>query len=114
VTSCVNCAIAHCKSCDINQCYKCFNNFYGTLSASNIIVSCTPTCPDYYYTDSSTGLCVKCIDLCMTCTSSNNCQKCVTPYFLYTNNCLNSCPEQTYSITNVTGGFKCQDCGALC
>lgn len=53
-TSCVPCAIANCKTCDNTQCYKCLQNFFGTLSNSNATITCTTTCPDYYFPDALT------------------------------------------------------------
>ncbi len=84
-TSCIPCQISNCRTCDATQCYRCQPNYYGTLSNTNATVSCTLTCPDYFYPDNATQTCVKCKDLCMTCTSTTNCQKCVTPYFLHLN-----------------------------
>ncbi len=97
VTSCVTCALTNCKTCDSTQCYKCSTNYYSyTAPSSDIITSCISTCPSNYFAQESTSSCEKCVDLCMTCTSVTNCQKCVIPYFLYNDQCLPSCPEQTY------------------
>ena len=104
VYPCSNCISASttCTSCQAdastgNQQYLYENNCYST-------------CPDKTY---KSGIaCVDCDIRCATCAlTSSTCTSCVSPYKLYNNQCVVSCPGSTsVQLDSVT----CSDCSSNC
>jgi len=58
--------------------------------------TCSPTCPDGYYADPWTAVCVRCHEDCRTCTGPGviNCSSCSRQVYL--GRCVPSCPAGSY------------------
>jgi hypothetical protein len=69
---------------------------------------CVNTCPNTTYP--SDGICLSCINYCLTCLSATVCTSCQPTFYLITNGlCLASCPNGTYAINNT-----CNTCPQNC
>ena len=106
--------------CEVCQppCSACFNTSTNCLSClskynSNIYyflsnVCYGSVCPDGYYANTSSRLCIKCQSNCPTCTSSS-CLSCLSPLILYQGVCYQDCPTGTYSDSS-----SCSSCLSIC
>ena len=86
--SCVTCSIAP------SNCTSCFayNNELTYLYQH----TCVPSCPSYYYPDSSESTCFACEFPCLECYNMYLCISCADlSYYLYDNQCLEECPSTT-------------------
>lgn len=59
--------------------------------------TCTSTCPQKTFKDISNGECTNCHSTCLSCSSSdsNHCLSCENS-FLYSGECLASCPDHYF------------------
>jgi proprotein convertase subtilisin/kexin type 5 len=83
----------------LTSCVSCDPNITPALYLSG--TSCGTTCPDYYYPDSITRICIACSIPCSTCTSVTNCITCTTGYSLYGLSCILTCPSGYLSVSNI-------------
>lgn len=91
--------------------FKCGMN----LNCSSNCTSCEDgfpsnciTCPDGSYADNK--VCLPCLDICLTCSSSTNCILCHRNYYYVSNTCL-VCPNMTYYLDTLK---DCINCSAYC
>ena len=77
--------------------------------------TCTTTCDNGYYGNSTTNLCVLCPSVCATCTASDTCQSCQSVngvgYYLSSNTCVIQCPLGQYGKVS---DYTCQPCASGC
>ena len=106
--TCIECtAIDVCSSCTLNGTNQAY--LYNTSL-------CVNPCPDAYYPDDNSGagpnMCLACDATCATCTGKPTpCQSCITGYYLYSNTCMNPCPDGWVSYTPT---LTCEDCATFC
>ena len=97
---CVLCD-SSCKTCSglgANNCLTCLRTQY--LLKNNENFSCVTDCPNYYYKDNSTLMCLPCDTSCQTCKGMTY-QDCLTcPFSRYLRNyqCYDRCPQGSYGI----------------
>jgi proprotein convertase subtilisin/kexin type 5 len=84
------------------NCNSCTSStFYISLSHT-----CTTTCPNGYYGNTSTNICDLCHPFCTVCTGplSTQCSMCANysgiTFFLSENQCLSICPNGTFANTS--------------
>jgi hypothetical protein len=63
----------------MNECISCANNYY------NIHGICVEECPEEFYKDKMTNICIECHPLCNKCTGPfmEDCQECSPSLFFY-------------------------------
>ena len=86
-----------CSACSFGclTCSKVANNCIScTKYLSNS--TCTSACPDGFYGDSLSPLCLACNSPCLLCFSSSRCKSCKSGFYLYNDVCLTSCPSGFY------------------
>lgn len=85
-----------CNECVANQPTKCTACTPDSKFPLFFESSCLDVCPSEYY--SMDGICSKCSSGCLECTSEDNiCTYCNEGFYLLTNTCLASCPDNYYS-----------------
>lgn len=101
--------ISPCENCTAeNICKTCVANYF--LMKSYATSNCLSPCPVGYFSDKSTGECVKCDVACAACASSASlCQICATDYFLIPDlsKCVSKCPENYYLSVADNKCFRC-------
>ncbi|CAJ1378543.1 unnamed protein product [Effrenium voratum] len=94
-----------CSRCR-EECIKCTSNDICTECAPFHFLTpdmtCSKTCPDGYYPagdpSESGGLCTKCVEPCLLCTSAERCLRCGSFAFLTQNfTCEDECPRGFFS-----------------
>ncbi|KAL4482616.1 hypothetical protein ABPG73_021276 [Tetrahymena malaccensis] len=101
---------ATCATCGGPQNTDCITCPPGKLLYNNGGWTCVGSCPaTNYYSDGTT--CQKCDASCLTCSAgaNNKCLTCNGGAFFYKNQCLASCPSNTF-----VSGNKCVDCDSTC
>ncbi|EAS00824.2 zinc finger lsd1 subclass family protein (macronuclear) [Tetrahymena thermophila SB210] len=108
---------ASCATCGGPNNTDCITCPPGKLLYNNGGWTCVSNCPaTNYYSDGTK--CQKCDSSCLTCFggSNNNCQTCNAGVFLYQNQCLASCPSNTFVSGNPQTMIckQCLKCDAGC
>eukprot|EP00347_Sterkiella_histriomuscorum_P014884 403359155 len=109
-TECLPCN-SSCKNCiapDGNKCSDCLEPL--KLLQDEMICIIVESCPDEFFQDPETGLCMKCNPFCKACvTSANFCSICKAGYFkeFQGTSCVQTCPSGMY------GNYKKQLCYTL-
>ncbi|EAS00754.2 zinc finger lsd1 subclass family protein (macronuclear) [Tetrahymena thermophila SB210] len=101
---------ASCATCSGPNNTDCITCPPGKLLYNNGGWTCVSNCPaTNYYSDGTK--CQKCDSSCLTCSggANNNCQTCNAGVFLYQNQCLASCPSNTF-----VSGTQCVNCDGSC
>ncbi|EAR90503.3 zinc finger lsd1 subclass family protein (macronuclear) [Tetrahymena thermophila SB210] len=103
-----------CLTCSTPQsntsCVTCKPNTY-----LNPDKSCKINCPSQYWGD-NTWKCQQCNSPCYNCKSpgdSNSCTSCSGTLYLSSNQCINTCPSNTYKQTQTNNNI-CQPCDSSC
>jgi proprotein convertase subtilisin/kexin type 5 len=114
---CIACS-SPCKTCSgsTNNCTSCVSgsSFPYLNVTSGFVGTCLTQCPAGMFPDTSqlVPICTMCQSPCSTCTSSNVCLTCVSPYYMYSGICANTCPDNI-TITN-TVTRVCDLCAPVC
>ncbi len=102
VTPCKTCEnVTYCKSCENGVLYggSCFSFLDGCPLGSYMNVNTN---------SSSSPSCVKCNDICTSCTSFSVCTGCVEKYFLFNGVCQTTRPTGTTGLTDLRKCLPCQ------
>jgi len=102
---CVKCeTTTHCKKCrsvdKLDECVECMDVNWVLHGDPH---DCKEKCPSNHFLEGK--YCIPCKDRCQTCESAEECDKCVTPYVLFENNCYVECRP---NYVNIAG--KCEKC----
>ena len=97
------------------NCLACANTYFRHIGLN----SCTQTCGDGYYGESSTSLCTACPVGCSLCAKSGStitCSACqavagVTYFSLNSNSCVSKCPSNQYGNSS---NNQCTTCDNSC
>lgn len=89
-------------------CLSCLSKYNSSSYYFLSNVCYASICPDGYYANTSSRLCIKCSSNCPTCTASS-CLSCVSPLILYQGVCYQDCPSGTYSNSS-----SCSSCLSIC
>ena len=101
-----------CATCSGGSSTNCNSCNVGSFLDSN---KCVNPCPNGYWGDTSSNTCKSCYSgtgpfyTCATCSggASNNCNSCNAGSFLYSNECINPCPNGYWGDTST---HTCQSC----
>lgn len=96
--TCTGC-VAPCATCSVTA-----DNCTSCTTGNLLNYRCVGTCPDGYYQLNSQ--CLSCNVNCSSCTSASVCTRCVFGLYLYSGNCVSTCPTN-FPVTT-TG--NCTDC----
>lgn len=118
VSQCGLCLSAYsCMQClspfllENNKCLaQCSSGYYLTQQ----LMTCTLSCPTYYFPNLADYSCTPCISPCLACRSSSQCLSCSTGWFLLGNTCQTSCPSGYYSNNTLNSCVACQYPCATC
>ncbi|TNV75036.1 hypothetical protein FGO68_gene6423 [Halteria grandinella] len=94
---CLPCS-SNCASCpSATVCNLCKDTYY----LDTLTNQCTQTCPNGYYGDAASKVCMMCSPACKTCVTNNyTCTSCndigATKYYLYESTCVTRCPYIGY------------------
>ncbi|EAR90505.2 zinc finger lsd1 subclass family protein (macronuclear) [Tetrahymena thermophila SB210] len=104
-----------CLTCSTPQsntsCLTCKTNTY-----LNPNKSCLSNCPSKYWTDQTNWKCQVCDPTCYNCISpgdQNSCTSCSGTLYLFSNQCINTCPTNTFYLTQTNNNI-CQPCHNSC
>jgi proprotein convertase subtilisin/kexin type 5 len=99
-----------CSACDgPSSCLNCQNGY--TLSGKSCYTS---NCPSTNQFKDSLGNCQTCSDSCKTCSTSVACDQCVDGTMKFEKNCVKTCPNNYYVLTNADGTKQCNQCDSSC
>lgn len=96
------------------QCYTCADNLNTGLGYYYYNQSCVTFCPDGYYPDNLSKVCMNCPAVCSSCTSFSFCTGCIDgPYQLNNGECtFFQCMLSQYRA--VKPALACFDCDPSC
>lgn len=108
---------SECKPCP-EECQECFSSDECTFCAREYFLldnKCNNRCPQGYYENEFTTLCVPCMQDCEFCTS-NGCIQCKEGLYLLDEQdvCVETCPDGTYAQDETAGHARCRACDRSC
>lgn len=104
---CYACTIEHCQVCPGDSCETCFDGW----KINDAGTECLSNCGTYETWDSTNGVCLECLDYCLTCDeiSETGCTSCQNGYYLTEEGSCTDCGTGYY-----TDGSYCFECGFGC
>ena len=95
-----------CKECPAGVCIECNTDFYlqerveqeGTPNETSSF-HCVDPCDDFFY-ETTNKTCARCETGCIDCQSSTDCDKCVSPYYLKSDDCVEDCGDKFYEVNS--------------